>query len=659
MGTLISVRRRSSRVLVVEDDTLVRAVLDRALRENGWDVETVSDGLSIEEMAATFRPDVTVIDVGLPVGPDGYEIARRLRAASDTSLLFLTAADDEEHLLAGFAAGADDYMGKPFSMPELLARLQALVRRDGNVMTGGRRIGDITVDDDSGTVSRNGRVIELSKIEYALLSQMSRRQGRVFTRTELLGLVWQYEGGNTDLVEVHISSLRRKLEEHGPRLIHTARARGYAFRPSAAAALPSQAPTHSYKKSRIIGWMSSSRRSLGREKSHARRPQAVGLQRARWEGSWSRGGAYPSDGSQPSWLAAIVQSSQEAIVGYGLDGTIVSWNPGATHLFGYSQADAVGRSVSLTVPPDRLHEIEAALDRLRAGRPSAHLSTIRATKNGTPVEVDVTLSPIRDAKGEVVGLASVARDATEHRWMARALDQIIVNLEAALEQAQESEARSRRFLADVAHRLRNLTTGLEACADLVLRSPRRRGRDALLREMLSETAVVNRYVRALLRMARLDDNGEAPKRRPCDVLALCRSQADRAAALAPGLKVTHRTSGLSSLPSLDPTAVEEIVGNLLDNARRHAASRIEVSVEAVGDVIEIRVVDDGAGLSQELAARAFERFVSLDDLGGSGLGLPIARALARAHGGDLSYQEPKGGFLVQLPLSSNAGGTPA
>jgi two-component system, OmpR family, sensor kinase len=147
-------------------------------------------------------------------------------------------------------------------------------------------------------------------------------------------------------------------------------------------------------------------------------------------------------------------------------------------------------------------------------------------------------------------------------------------------------------------------------------------------------------------MARLDQ-GEELALAGCDLAELCRDEADRARVLAPELEISVE-AGLDARPELDANAVREVVANLLDNARRHAARRISVDVARHGDHVELRVTDDGPGVPEGMEERIFERFVSLDSRKGSGLGLPIARGLARAHGGDLVYEA--GAFVLRVPL---------
>lgn len=219
------------RILIVEDDETLRHALVIALREEGAIVEGVDDGTDIESVLEVFRPDLAVLDVRLPAGPSGFGIAKSIRQQSDLPILFLTAATSIDDRLAGFEAGGDDYLAKPFAMPELIARIQALLRRSGRLTSQVRVVLDIEIDDGARQVLRDGNEIELTRTEFDLLNALARRPGQVFSKARLLALVWDYEHYDPNVVEVHISALRRKLEAHGPRVIQTVRGVGYVLRP--------------------------------------------------------------------------------------------------------------------------------------------------------------------------------------------------------------------------------------------------------------------------------------------------------------------------------------------------------------------------------------------------------------------------------------------
>ncbi|MGH9038146.1 MAG: response regulator transcription factor [Acidimicrobiia bacterium] len=222
---------RLARALIVEDDTSIREAVAMALRDEGYDVCAEATGSAALQAAERFRPDVAIVDVRLPPGPDGFVVARSLREASDLPVVFLTAADDLDARLAGFAIGADDYIVKPFSMAELLARLRAVLRRTGRLRSVVWQVGDLIVDEGARVVERGGAPVELTPTEFQLLATLGRHRGRVLSKVELLSRVWGYEAYDPNLVEVHVSSLRVKLEAGGRRLIHTVRGAGYVLRP--------------------------------------------------------------------------------------------------------------------------------------------------------------------------------------------------------------------------------------------------------------------------------------------------------------------------------------------------------------------------------------------------------------------------------------------
>lgn len=219
------------RILLVEDDAALREAVAIALEEAGYAVCAEADGFSAQQAFQAFRPDLAIVDVRLPAGPDGLALARHLRDRSDLPIIFLTAADDPEDRLAGFALGADDYVIKPFLLDELLARVRAVLRRSGRTRPEAWQVDDLVLDEASRTAMRGGEALELTPTEFELLAVLMRHRGRVLSKLQLLAQVWGYEDYDPNVVEVHVSALRRKLEAHGGRLIHTVRAAGYVLRP--------------------------------------------------------------------------------------------------------------------------------------------------------------------------------------------------------------------------------------------------------------------------------------------------------------------------------------------------------------------------------------------------------------------------------------------
>ena len=221
---------RGLRVLLVEDDALTREVLSAALTGSGFEVHAEPDGTRVERAAAAFRPDIALIDMRLGDGVDGITVARRLKGTDDFPLLFLTSATAIEDVLAPYDVGGDDYVVKPFVMAELVARMRAVLRRSGREERTVFELGDLRIDADAHSVVRAGQSIDLTHREFALLVEMCRHPGMVLSKLQLLTGVWGFEHYDLNVVEVHVSALRRKLEAHGPRMIHTVRNAGYVFR---------------------------------------------------------------------------------------------------------------------------------------------------------------------------------------------------------------------------------------------------------------------------------------------------------------------------------------------------------------------------------------------------------------------------------------------
>lgn len=220
---------RPSRVLFVEDDEAVRNALVIELCAAGYVVQAEADGSSLSEIVESFRPDIAILDVMLP-GRSGFELAHELRDRSDLPILFLTAKDAVSSRLAGFSAGADDYVIKPVAVEELLARLRVLLRRSGRLEAEVIEVGDLLLDEPARVVRRGDITLELTPIEFQLLAFLMRNRGVVLSRLQIMSQVWGYEEHDPNLVPVHMGNLRRKLEVAGPRLIHTVRGHGYVLR---------------------------------------------------------------------------------------------------------------------------------------------------------------------------------------------------------------------------------------------------------------------------------------------------------------------------------------------------------------------------------------------------------------------------------------------
>jgi two-component system OmpR family response regulator len=224
----------SPRVLVVDDEPNIADVVSMALRFQSFEVETAATGAEALAAVERFRPQLMVLDVMLP-DMDGFAVAERLGAQrGHVPIIFLTARDATEDKLRGLTSGGDDYVTKPFSLEELIARIRVILRRTGQAADASSVLGfeDLELDEDTREVTRGGRAVELTATEYRLLRFLLLNPRRVLTRAQILDHVWEYDfGGDARVLETYISYLRKKLDDDGPSLIHTVRGVGYALRP--------------------------------------------------------------------------------------------------------------------------------------------------------------------------------------------------------------------------------------------------------------------------------------------------------------------------------------------------------------------------------------------------------------------------------------------
>ncbi len=223
------------RVVVVDDEPSLTDLLGMALRYEGWDVRSAGDGHAAIKLVRESRPDVVVLDIMLP-DLDGMQVLSRIRAdGQDIPVLFLTAKDSVDDRIAGLTAGGDDYVTKPFSLEELVARLRGLIRRSTSVIADVSdpilRVGDLVLNEESYEVRRGERLIELTATEFELLRFLMRNPRRVMSRMQILDRVWSYDfGGRSSIVEIYISYLRKKIDAGETPMIRTVRGVGYMLK---------------------------------------------------------------------------------------------------------------------------------------------------------------------------------------------------------------------------------------------------------------------------------------------------------------------------------------------------------------------------------------------------------------------------------------------
>ena len=233
MATAVDEQSERLRVLVVDDEPGIVDVVSMALRHHGFDVACAETGTEALAQARDWRPDAMILDVMLP-DMEGFEVARRLaERRAGIPILFLSARDNTTDKVRGLTTGGDDYVTKPFSLEELVARVRNILRRSGAAAQARGRLtfADLELDEDTHEVRRGDQPIDLTATEFRLLRYLLLNPRRVLTRAQLLEHVWSYDfGGDARVLETYISYLRKKLDGHGPPLVHTVRGVGYALR---------------------------------------------------------------------------------------------------------------------------------------------------------------------------------------------------------------------------------------------------------------------------------------------------------------------------------------------------------------------------------------------------------------------------------------------
>ena len=368
-------------------------------------------------------------------------------------------------------------------------------------------------------------------------------------------------------------------------------------------------------------------------------------------------------------LAAIVESSDDAIVSKTLEGIIRSWNRAAERLFGYTAEEAVGQPISLIIPPERLHEEEEILKKLRRGERIDHFETVRLAKSGRRIDVALTISPIRGASGAIIGASKIARDITERKACQEAQERTIRELRRAEEALREADRCKDEFLAVLAHELRNPLAPIRYAVAMARKEERPET------DRLQAQAIIERQVE---HMGRLLDDLLDVSRITRGILTLRRSSVDLASVVAAAQEsarplIEARGHALAvSLPQdpirlvADPVRVAQVLSNLLINAAKYTdgGGHIELRVERAADELVFAVRDDGIGISAEMMPRIFTLFAQASPAlerseGGLGIGLALVRGLVELHVGSVvAHSEGLGRgseFVVRLPVGNPAG----
>jgi PAS domain S-box-containing protein len=367
----------------------------------------------------------------------------------------------------------------------------------------------------------------------------------------------------------------------------------------------------------------------------------------------------------PYWLAAIVESAEDAIISKTLDSIITSWNRGAERMFGYTAEEVIGKPVTILIPPDHPDEEPAILARLRKGEPIEHYETVRVTKDGRLIDVSLTVSPIKDASGRIIGASKIARDITDRKKAELRLQEALQTAETARKQAERASRLKDEFLATVSHELRTPLTSMLGWVRML-----RQGR-------LSETAaknaleVIDRNARSqaqliedLLDISRIVSGKMHFDIRPLELSPVVNAAVEslRPAADAKNISLRLIVDPSAGMVAGDYERLQQVVWNLLSNAVKFTPRGGHIEIQLLRDEssVQIIVTDNGKGIKPEFLPHAFDRFTQADSsttrmFGGLGMGLAIVKSIIEMHGGTVeafSKGEGTGAtFKVSLPIT--------
>src|ERR1043166_7573854 len=358
----------------------------------------------------------------------------------------------------------------------------------------------------------------------------------------------------------------------------------------------------------------------------------------------------------PYWLAPIIESGDDPIISKTLDGIITSWNKGAQRVFGYTSDEVIGKPVTILIPDDHPDEEPSILARLRAGERIEHYETQRVRKDGSLIDISLTVSPIRGPGGTIIGASKIARDITDRKRAEAERERLLESEQRARQEAEEASRLKDEFLATVSHELRTPLTAILGWVRML--------RDGSLDDETAERALaaVERNVSGKMHL----------DMRPLEPSSVIHAavEAVKPAAQAKGIRLQ-----LSIDPSAGPAAadfehLQRVIWTLLSNALKStpAGGRVEVGLERHDSTAELTVRDDGQGITSEFLPHVFERFKQADSsitraYGGMGVGLSIVKSITEMHGGTVrasSEGEGRGAsFTVSLPLAARAPAEPA
>ena len=364
-------------------------------------------------------------------------------------------------------------------------------------------------------------------------------------------------------------------------------------------------------------------------------------------------------------LAAIVTSSDDVIVSKTLEGVITSWNPAAERILGYTAEEAVGKNIKLIIPPDRWAEEDDVLARIRRGERVEHFETVRRAKDGRLLNLSLTVSPVRDATGRVVGASKVARDITDRIRAEKELERLLASEKEAREQAELANRLKDEFLAVVSHELRSPLNAITGWASLMRtgrldKEQSARAVETILRNAQSQ----NQLIGDLLDVSRIVSGRLRLNIKPFQFSSVIEAaiQVVRPAADAKSIRIEPSIDPDAGPISGDPDRLQQVFWNLLSNAVKFTpmGGRVQIRSQQINSHVEVVVTDNGKGIDRNLLPLIFERFRQGDsstarEHGGLGLGLAIVRHLVELHGGVVTARSQGVGkgaeFAVEIPIS--------
>lgn len=364
-------------------------------------------------------------------------------------------------------------------------------------------------------------------------------------------------------------------------------------------------------------------------------------------------------------LAAIIASSDDAIISKDLHGIVQSWNESAQRIFGYTAEEMIGRPITVLFPPDRLDEEPKILDQLRRGQRVDHFETVRVAKDGRALDISVTISPIKDPTGRVIGVSKVARDITSIKRIQREREQVLERETIARAEAERLSRMKDEFLATLSHELRtplNAILGWSNILRLHGSSPvdLKQGLEVIERNARAQAQLIEE----LLDMSRIVNGKLRLDVQPVDLQAVVSDAIEsvRPAAEAKGIRVTKVLDPRGGPITGDPNRLQQVFWNLLTNAIKFTprGGRVQVYLKRVNLQVEVSIADTGQGIAADFMPQLFTRFTQAETStarrhGGLGLGLALVKSLVELHGGTVSASSPgpdQGStFVVTLPMS--------